>query len=123
MNIQNSARLRALEVDHLFHLGLDSSMPLKDMFGQVKCVVMSGGRERARAFAQRLQDTFGPKNGGAPKPVGSTSRYSLFVVGQYMSVSHGMGGPSISILLVELTKLFCHAQARDVVYIRTGKSL
>ena len=122
MNVHNSSRLQALEVDHLFHLGLDTSMPLQELFGKVKCVVMSGGRERAKTFAARLQKTFTPEAESPPEPIGSTSRYCLYLVGEFMSVSHGMGGPSISILLVELTKLFFHAKAQNVIYIRTGTS-
>lgn len=37
-----------------------------------------------------------------------------------LSVSHGMGIPSISILLHEVTKLMHHARARGFCYLRVG---
>jgi uridine phosphorylase len=55
-------------------------------------------------------------------PVGKTERYSLFKVGPVIAVNHGMGQPSISILVHEVTKLLYYARATDVVYIRTGTS-
>lgn len=43
---------------------------------------------------------------------------ALFIV----YVQHGMGVPSISIMLHELIKLLHHAQCRDVVLFRLGTS-
>lgn len=43
-------------------------------------------------------------------------------MGPVISVSHGMGQPSISILLHELAKLMMYAEARDFVFIRIGTS-
>lgn len=37
-------------------------------------------------------------------------------------IQHGMGVPSISIMLHELIKLLHHAQCRDVVLFRLGTS-
>lgn len=53
-------------------------------------------------------------------PIGKTERYSLFKAGPVVSVSHGMGGPSISILLHELFKLMKYAAAKDYCFIRVG---
>jgi uridine phosphorylase len=53
-------------------------------------------------------------------PIGKTERYSLFKAGPVVSVSHGMGGPSISILLHELFKLMKYAGAKDYCFIRVG---
>ena len=39
-----------------------------------------------------------------------------------ISVNHGMGMPSISILLHEITKMLFHAEASAVTYIRVGTS-
>lgn len=43
-------------------------------------------------------------------------------VGPVISVNHGMGMPSMSILLHELAKLLHYAKATDVVFIRMGTS-
>lgn len=37
-----------------------------------------------------------------------------------MSVSHGMGVPSVGILLHEMIKLMYHARCKDPVFIRIG---
>lgn len=47
-------------------------------------------------------------------------RYSLYKVGPVLSVSHGMGVPSIGILLHEMIKLCYHAKCKDPVFIRIG---
>ena len=39
-----------------------------------------------------------------------------------ISINHGMGMPSLSILLHELFKLLAHAGASDVIWIRIGTS-
>ena len=39
-----------------------------------------------------------------------------------MSISHGMGVPSLSILLHEMIKLLAHAGAKDPVFFRIGTS-
>nr|BAB24924.1 unnamed protein product [Mus musculus] len=51
-----------------------------------------------------------------------TDRYCMFKTGPVLSVSHGMGIPSISIMLHELIKLLHHAHCCDVTIIRIGTS-
>lgn len=51
--------------------------------------------------------------------IGCHKRYVIYKVGQVLIASHGMGGPSISILLNELAKLLRYASA-DSVWIRIG---
>lgn len=43
-----------------------------------------------------------------------------FQVGPVLSISHGMGVPSIGILLHEIIKLMYHAKCKDPVFIRLG---
>ena len=40
----------------------------------------------------------------------------------YPSLQHGMGNPSISILLHEIVKLVDHAGCKDVIFLRLGTS-
>ena len=44
----------------------------------------------------------------------------MYKVGPVLSVSHGMGGPSLSILLHELIKLMWHAGVEDPIFFRIG---
>lgn len=44
----------------------------------------------------------------------------LLQVGPVLSISHGMGVPSIGILLHEIIKLMYHAKCKDPVFIRLG---
>ncbi|VDN43163.1 unnamed protein product [Gongylonema pulchrum] len=46
----------------------------------------------------------------------------MYKTGQVLWVNHGIGVPSLSIVLVELIKLLHYAKARDVVAIRMGTS-
>lgn len=43
-----------------------------------------------------------------------------YQVGSVLSISHGMGVPSIGILLHEVIKLMYHAKCKDPVFIRLG---
>lgn len=49
-------------------------------------------------------------------------RYELYKFGPVICVNHGMGCPSLAILLHEVTKLLLHAGATNFVYIRIGTS-
>jgi len=51
--------------------------------------------------------------------VGMHKRYVIYLVGPVLVCSHGMGGPSISILLNEVAKLLKYAKA-DAYWIRMG---
>lgn len=44
----------------------------------------------------------------------------MFKVGPVLCISHGMGVPSMSIVLHEVIKLLSHAKARDPVFFRLG---
>ena len=46
----------------------------------------------------------------------------MYKVGPVLSISHGMGTPSLSILLHEVIKLLAHAGAKDPVFFRIGTS-
>lgn len=41
-------------------------------------------------------------------------------MGPVLSISHGMGTPSLGILLHEIIKLMYHAKCKDPVFIRIG---
>ena len=56
--IRNS-HLDALNTDYLYHLGLDTSMDLKAMFGDVQYVCMGGSSVRAEKFATKAAEDLG----------------------------------------------------------------
>jgi uridine phosphorylase len=125
VKIQNEY-LKNDETDYLYHLGLDSSMDLKSMFSDVRFVCMGGSASRALKIAQRLCKELnvfeGLPAGLDVATIGKTERYSMYKVGPVVSVNHGMGMPSLSILLHETTKLLHYAGAKDVMFIRVGTS-
>ncbi|EEQ98422.1 Uridine phosphorylase, putative [Perkinsus marinus ATCC 50983] len=120
-----SAFSRGLRTDIFYHLGLDTDMDLHAIFGNVKYFVLMGSAHRAEYFAEAMGNAMISQ--GTPKRVvarlGKTERYSMYKVGPVVSVSHGMGGPSIHILLNELAKLCYRAGIVDSVkWIRMGTS-
>ena len=142
---EHNPNLEELDIDFLYHLGLDTSMDLAAMFKDVKYVCMGGSAVRAEKFAaetaeqlnvevseggkvtqfvrQKLRGALSWLKVRLPlKPIGKTERFSLFKAGPVISVSHGMGMPSMSILLHEMTKLLDYAGATDVKFIRIGTS-
>ncbi|XP_045482741.1 uridine phosphorylase 1-like isoform X2 [Harmonia axyridis] len=84
---------------------------------------MGGTPGRMKNFAHLLMDELDYK-----LPVGSeiseitSYRFSMYKVGPVLSISHGMGVPSIGILLHEIIKLLYHAKAKNPVIIRIGTS-
>lgn len=111
-------------VDVLYHLGLNSSMDLEGMFGDVRFVLMAGSPLRAKAIAESVVTQLDIKLpvGTELAPVGKTERYVLYKVGPVLACSHGIGMPSMSILLHEVAKLLHYAKVpRDqLVFIRLG---
>ncbi|KAF4711868.1 Uridine phosphorylase 2 [Perkinsus olseni] len=116
---------RKLKTDYYYHLGLDTDMDLHGIFGNVKFVVLMGSAARAEFFAEAMANAIVSK--GMPKPavarLGKTERYSMYKVGPVIAVSHGMGGPSLHILVNEIAKLCDRAGIIDSVkWIRMGTS-
>lgn len=116
--------LELMDQDILYHLALGSgSHDLVEMFGDVKFICMGGTPKRMEQFAYYIMETIGHK-----LPTGTTLldisqysyRYSMYKVGPVLSVSHGMGVPSIGILLHEMIKLMYHAKVKDPVFFRIG---
>ncbi|KAM3849343.1 uridine phosphorylase 1-like [Diretmus argenteus] len=111
--------------DILYHFNLGTATHnLPAMFGNVKFVCVGGSPWRMKAFIEYVAAELGLEDPEADYPnicVG-TDRYAMYKVGPVLSVSHGMGIPSISIMLHELIKLLHHACCTDVTVIRIGTS-
>lgn len=114
------------DADFLYHLGLTAGD--KKQFSDVRFLCMGGTPGRMETFAQRVHDTFSSAGlfdlsaGSKVQPIGKQDRFSIFKVGPVLISSHGMGMPSFSILLHEMTKLLTYAQTTDVTYLRLGSS-
>ncbi|KDO23518.1 uridine phosphorylase [Saprolegnia parasitica CBS 223.65] len=123
-----NANLENPSTDVLYHLGLSYSEAERDefraIFGDIKFFVCGGSADRMKTFALKLAETLGIKApfGYSLSHIGSTSRYTTYKVGPVLIANHGMGMPSISILLHEVTKLLEYAGAHDAIYIRMGTS-
>jgi len=116
--------IQLMDDDILYHLALGSgSNDLASMFGDVKFVCMGGTPERMKEFAYYIMEEIGHKlpTGTMLQDISQKSyRYSMYKVGPVLCISHGMGIPSIGILLHEVIKLMYHARVRDPVFFRIG---
>lgn len=102
------------ESDLYYHLGLSSADA--PTFSAVKFVLLCGTGERAEMIANELHGHFKCN----VTSVGKTERYHMFLCGtEVLVASHGIGSPSISIVLAELAKLLGRAGA-DPVFMRLG---
>ncbi|CAB3237915.1 unnamed protein product [Arctia plantaginis] len=117
--------LQGLEVDILYHLGLDTqSYDLPAMFGDVKFVCIGGTKYRMREFAEYIAKELDLPCKGS-KLVNLTKhsqRYAMYKVGPVLSVSHGIGIPSMTTLLQEVMKLISYAKMKDPIIFRIGTS-
>lgn len=111
-----NTHLDSMASDYLYHLAL-SKEDAAD-FRDVKFVCIGGSNDRMKKFSFQLADTLGLDKSEV-KHVGEHKRYVIFKVGNVLVASHGMGGPSISILLNEIAKLLRYAEA-DARWIRLG---
>ena len=122
----SNPNLANMEGDNLYHLALDTSNhDLPEMFGDVRFVCIGGTSSRMENFARYIMKELDYK-----LPTGATlqdlsvagHRFCMYKVGPVLSVSHGMGVPSLSIMLHEVIKLLSYAGAQDPVIIRIGTS-
>lgn len=118
MIVPQNDSLKEIPIDNLYHFGLSSDQPLKHQFGDVRFVCMGGSTTRMEAFAKEA-GVFLKMD--ASENISTTDRFCLYKTGPLLIVNHGMGGPSVSIMLHEITKLLHYAEAR-AVYIRMGTS-
>ncbi|XP_030227070.1 uridine phosphorylase 1 isoform X1 [Gadus morhua] len=121
----HNPHLKTMKEDVLYHFNLGTSTHnLPALFGDVKFVCVGGSPWRMKSFIEYIAGELGledPKS-EYPNICAGTDRYAMYKVGPVLSVSHGMGIPSISIMLHELLKLLHHAHCTDVTIIRIGTS-
>lgn len=123
---KNHRKLHLLKVDHLYHLALDTEKDdLEKMFGDVRFVCFGGQPSRMEKFsalvARELNIDDHEMDGDRPKNYAAgTDRYSIHKVGPVLSVSHGIGIPSLSVVFNEIIKLVHYAKCKDVEFFRIG---
>lgn len=92
-------------------------------FGDVKFVCMGGSPKRMHQFALYIQKLIGyklPPGQSLANISEASDRYSMYKIGPVLSVNHGIGCPSMAILLHELIKLVHYAKCKDVTFFRLG---
>ncbi|KAI8495707.1 Uridine phosphorylase 1 [Branchiostoma belcheri] len=119
----HNPHLKTMASDFLYHFNLGTAThDLPAMFGDVKFVVVGGSPTRMGKFARFIHQELGLPESEEPRDLADTDRYGMFKAGPVLSVSHGMGMPSMSIMLNELLKLLYHARCSNVVMFRMGTS-
>ncbi|XP_065188731.1 uridine phosphorylase 1-like [Sycon ciliatum] len=125
----SNPHLAELNPDKLYHIGYSTDDDLKQLFGDVKFVCMGGSTTRMANFAALVQkslaDVPGVRDAQSPCPpenISRSDRYVMYKIGPVLSVNHGMGFSSVSILLHEIIKLLYYAGCDDPVIIRIGTS-
>jgi uridine phosphorylase len=122
----SNRHLDTLPSDFLYHLALGTAThDLEEMFGDVRFVCVGGTTKRMETFAYYVGQQIGIKlqTGVTLQDITqNANRYSMFKIGPVLSVTHGMGAPSLSILLHELFKLIHYAKCKNVVFLRLGTS-
>ncbi|XP_007659827.1 uridine phosphorylase 1 [Ornithorhynchus anatinus] len=114
-----------MKEDILYHLNLGTGThDFPAMFGDVKFVCVGGSPSRMKAFISYMAEDLGLGQPGMEYPniCAGTDRYAMYKIGPVLSISHGMGVPSIAIMLHELIKLLYHAKCSNVTIFRIGTS-
>ncbi|KAG8201183.1 hypothetical protein JTE90_028838 [Oedothorax gibbosus] len=121
----NNPHIDEMTEDVLYHLGFTKlNDDLRIMFGDVQFVCVGGTPERMQAFAEYVSKILELTNqiGEEFPNISKSSRYSMYKAGPVLCVSHGIGSPSVSIVLHEIMKLMHHAGAEDPIFLRIGTS-
>uniref|UniRef100_A0A914C475 Nucleoside phosphorylase domain-containing protein n=1 Tax=Acrobeloides nanus TaxID=290746 RepID=A0A914C475_9BILA len=107
------------EPDFLSHFGITCTKEICQYFNDVKFVCMSGSHGRIQLYAETFHRE---ARICLSENLSKTDRYVMYKTGPVLWVNHGMGIPSLSIMLNELIKLLYYAEATDVTFIRVGTS-
>ncbi|XP_066523511.1 uridine phosphorylase 1-like [Hoplias malabaricus] len=117
--------LKSMKEDFLYHFNLGTAThDLPAMFGDVKFVCVGGSPARMEEFIKYIAGELGlaSPDGEYPNLCEGTDRYAMYKIGPVLSVSHGIGVPSTSVMMHELIKLLHHAHCSDVIVVRLGTS-
>lgn len=121
----DNPHLSSLVVDNFHHLGFKSDdVTILNLFRDVKFVCLSGSANRAKKIAKFLNKELdcGIEEDELLKDLCLTDRYVMYKIGPVLAASHGMGVPSLRIVLNEIMKVLHYANAKDVTFFRIGTS-
>ncbi|XP_073235923.1 uridine phosphorylase 1-like [Porites lutea] len=117
--------LKQMDDDVLFHIGIRvGDLDIKKVFGDVKFVCMGGSTSRIKEFAKFIQNELKDylKADQEPSNLSKSDRYVLYKVGPVLAVNHGIGVPSLMVIMHETLKLLHYAEAEHVRFFRIGTS-
>lgn len=120
-----NVNLSQLDNDVLFHIGIKAGdQDLRRLLGDVKFVCMGGSASRLKWFAKFIQDELKDFLNSEKEPynMAKSDRYVLYKVGPVLAVNHGIGVPSLMVILHEILKLLHYSGAQDVKFFRIGTS-
>jgi len=112
----------ALDTDYLYHLGIDSNLELVKIFGDVQWVIFTRSNQDAQLVAHTVMQklyAIGESNFNLT-PLYKTERFYFYHIRNIIIVSTGIGMPSTSICLHEITKLLVHAGVKNASYLHIG---
>ncbi|CAF4767201.1 unnamed protein product [Pieris macdunnoughi] len=114
--------LSKLDCDILYHLGFDTvKHDLPAMFGDIKFVCMGGTKYRMKDVAAHISQLLNiPCDFN--NMVKQAKRYVMYKVGPVLCVNHGIGIPSMTVVLEEVLKMLFYAKAKDPIFFRLGTS-
>lgn len=125
MLLQNE-NISSLEVDHLYHIGLDTnSYDFPKEFGDVKFVCMGGSPSRMKSYASYIAEKLNCPFTDDKMPHNyacASDRYVVYKVGPVLFANHGIGIPSLSTVFHDIAKLLHHAGCKDIYFFRLGTS-
>uniref|UniRef100_A0A8C0WGR6 Uridine phosphorylase n=1 Tax=Castor canadensis TaxID=51338 RepID=A0A8C0WGR6_CASCN len=113
-----------MKEDVLYDFSLSTStLEFPAMFGDVKFVSVLGSHSRMNSFIKyvAVELAFGHPGMSTPTSVYDCP-HAMYKVGPVLSMSHGMGIPSIAIMLHELIKLLYHARCSKVTIVHISTS-
>ncbi|VDL65281.1 unnamed protein product [Nippostrongylus brasiliensis] len=106
--------------DFLYHFGFGiKTMDIPKIFGDTKFVCTGGSPTRLGLYAKWFAAAC---NIECSENLSKSDRFVMYKTGSVVWINHGMGTPSLSIMLIETLKLMHHAKAKDVKFIRLGTS-
>ncbi|KAK2570237.1 Uridine phosphorylase 1, partial [Acropora cervicornis] len=103
---------------------MDSTFVCTDLLVTVLFVCMGGSASRLKWFAKFIQDELKDFLNSEKEPynMAKSDRYVLYKVGPVLAVNHGIGVPSLMVILHEILKLLHYSGAQDVKFFRIGTS-
>ncbi|KAK6182744.1 hypothetical protein SNE40_010358 [Patella caerulea] len=126
MSLKSNPHIQHGGYDFLYHLGINTKdVDIKKLFNDVKFVCLGGSQSRMFEFVRYIGAQLNVKIGENEEPFNyayKTDRYCLYKAGPVLCANHGIGIPSLSVVINEIFKLLFYAECKDVIFLRIGTS-